>query len=169
MMQYTTQWLNDKSRVKELVDFFITHKTESYISHGEIISGRAENTHEWSSNLESILTDQLTTDFNSEDSSSSKLEILIAENNDGNIIGMLVFNVIYSGFKKYAVLEDMLLNNAFRGQSIGSALLENAIQESKNWNVSFILLESGIDNKGAHHFFEKYGFTKVSENYILTM
>ncbi|ASW73453.1 hypothetical protein IQ37_15415 [Chryseobacterium piperi] len=168
-MQYTTQWLNDKSRVKELVNFFITHKTESYISHGEIISGRAENSHEWSPNLESILTEQLTSDFNSEGSSSSKLEILIAENNEGNIIGMLLFNVINSGFKKYAVLEDMLLDNSVRGQSIGSALLEKAILESKNWNINFILLESGIDNKGAHHFFEKYGFKKVSENYILTL
>lgn len=168
-MQYTTQWLNDKSRVKELVDFFITHKTESYISHGEIISGRAENSHEWSPNLESILTEQFTSDFNSEGSSSSKLEILIAENNEGNIIGMLLFNVINSGFKKYAVLEDMLLDNSVRGQSIGSALLEKAILESKNWNINFILLESGIDNKGAHHFFEKYGFKKVSENYILTL
>lgn len=168
-MQYTTQWLTDKSRVKELVNFFITHKTESYISHGEMISGRAENPQEWSTNLEHILTEQFSTDFNAENSSTSKLNILVAENNDGAIIGMLVFNVIYSGFKNYAVLEDMLLDHSYRGQSIGSTLLENAVEESKNWDISFILLESGINNKGAHHFFEKYGFKKVSENYILSL
>lgn len=169
MMQYTTKWLTDKSRVKELVNFFMTHKTESYISHGEIISGRAETSNQWSPNLESILAEQLNSDFNSESASSSQLKILIAENNEGSIIGMLVFNVIYSGFKNYAILEDMLLDHSIRGQAIGSTLLGEAIQESKNWNINFILLESGIDNKGAHHFFEKYGFTKVSENYILTM
>jgi GNAT superfamily N-acetyltransferase len=169
MMQYTTKWLTDKSRVKELVNFFITHKTESYISHGEIISGRAETSNQWSPDLESILTEQLSSDFNSESAYSSQLKILIAENNEGSIIGMLVFNVIYSGFKNYAILEDMLLDQSIRGQSIGSTLLEEAIRESKNWNINFILLESGIDNKGAHHFFEKYGFKKVSENYILTM
>lgn len=168
-MQYTTKWLTDKSRVKELVNFFITNKTESYISHGEIISGRAETSNQWSPDLESILTEQLSSDFNSESAYSSQLKILIAENNEGSIIGMLVFNVIYSGFKNYAILEDMLLDQSIRGQSIGSTLLEEAIRESKNWNINFILLESGIDNKGAHHFFEKYGFKKVSENYILTM
>lgn len=164
-MQYTTQWLNDKTRIKELVDFFITHKTESYISHSEIITGRAANPNEWSADLESILTAQ----FSEEDTSSSNLKILIAENNNGKIIGMLVFYVINSGFKSYAVLEDMLLDQSVRGQSIGSTLLEKAIQESKNWSIDFILLESGINNIGAHHFFEKYGFNKVSENYILTL
>lgn len=168
-MQYNTQWLNDKTRVKELVDFFIIHKTESYISHGEMISGRAESPNQWSTELESILTAQFNTDFNAENNSTSKLKILIAENNEGAIIGMLVFNIIYSGFKNYAVLEDMLLDQSVRGQSIGSSLLENAINESKNWNIDFMMLESGINNKGAHHFFEKYGFKKVSENYILTV
>lgn len=164
-MEYTTQWLNDKTRIKELVDFFITHKTESYISHSEIITGRAANPNEWSSDLESILTAQ----FNEENTSTSKLKILIAENKDGIIIGILVFYIIHSGFKNYAVLEDMLLDQSIRGQSIGSTLLENAIHESKNWGIDFILLESGINNAGAHHFFEKYGFKKVSENYMLTV
>lgn len=164
-MDYTIQWLNDKTRIKELVDFFITHKTESYISHSEIISGRAATPTEWSSDLESILTAQ----FNEENTSTSNLKILIAENKEGTIIGMLVFYVIYSGFKNYAVLEDMLLDRAVRGQSLGSTLLEKALEESKNWNISLMMLESGVDNTGAHHFFEKYGFKKVSENYILTL
>ena len=82
---------------------------------------------------------------------------------------MLVFNVINSPFKKYAILEDMLLDQTVRGQSLGSKLLEEVIRESKNWNVSFIMLESGVDNHGAHHFFGKYGFKKVSESYMLTL
>ncbi|WP_345990011.1 GNAT family N-acetyltransferase [Chryseobacterium sp. Chry.R1] len=169
MMQYTTQWLTDKSRIKELVDFFITHKTKSYISHGEIISGRAESSEEWSADLESILTEQFNSDFNAGSPSESTVKILIAENAEKEIIGMLVFNVIYSGFKNYAVLEDMLIDQSYRGQSIGSTLLENAIEESRKWNISFLLLESGIDNKGAHHFFEKYGFRQVSESFILSL
>lgn len=164
-MEYTIQWLTDKTRIKELINFFITHKTDSYISHGEIISGRAIDSHHWNPDLEAILTAQFNSDFNS--SGTSQLKILIAENKAGNIIGMLIFNVIYSGFKNYAILEDMLLDESVRGLSIGSKLLKKAIEESKNWGISFMMLESGIDNKGAHHFFEKYGFKKVSENYIL--
>ncbi|RMZ58236.1 GNAT family N-acetyltransferase [Chryseobacterium nematophagum] len=164
-MEYTVQWLSDNTRIKELVNFFITHKTTSYISHSEIISGRAVDSKHWNSNLEAILTDQ----FNNENNTSTQLKILIAENNNHDIIGMLVFHVINSGFRQYAVLEDMLLDQSIRGMSIGSTLLKNAIQESKNWDIHFILLESGVDNEGAHHFFNKYGFEKVSENYILML
>ncbi len=166
-MKYITKWLTDKARIKELVDFFITHKTDSYISHGEMMSGRAVDSNHWNPDLEVILTEQLLTDFNSD--GNSKLNILIAENDNGEIVGMVVFNVISSPFKKYAILEDMLLDQSVRGQSLGSRLLEKAIQESKSWNISFILLESGVNNHGAHNFFSKYGFKKVSESYILIL
>jgi ribosomal protein S18 acetylase RimI-like enzyme len=165
-MNYTTQWLTDNKRTEELVDFFITHKTDSYISHGEIISGRALDSQHWNPDLKAILTAQFNSGFTADQ--NSKLNILIAENEDGKIIGILVFNII-TGFKNYVVLEDMLLDQSVRGQSLGSTLLEKAVKESKNWNISFMMLESGINNTGAHHFFNKYGFKKVSENYILTL
>lgn len=166
-MKYTTKWLTDKTRVPELVDFFIAHKTDSYISHSEIMYGRALDSNHWNPDLRAVFTEQLMSDYDY--SEASKLNILIAENDNGEIVGMLVFNVINSPFKKYAILEDMLLDQAVRGQSLGSTLLEEVIRESKNWNVSFIMLESGVDNHGAHHFFSKYGFKKVSESYMLTL
>lgn len=166
-MEYTTQWLNDKSRVKELVDFFITYKTDSYISHSEIMYGRALDSKHWNPNLRAVFTEQLMNDYDYD--GSSKLHILIAENQNKEIVGMLVFNVISSPFKKYAILEDMLLNPSLRGQSLGSKMLEEVIEKSKNWNISFIMLESGVDNHGAHHFFNKYGFRKVSESFMLTL
>lgn len=164
-MKYTTQWLSDKTRIKELIRFFITHKTDSYISHGEIISGRALDSGHWNPDLETVLLSQFSDDFKD---SGTELKILIAENENGEIIGMLVFHLI-CGFRKYAVLEDMLLDQSYRGQSIGSMLLEKAIEESGNWDIGFIMLESGVHNTGAHHFFGKYGFKKVSENYILNL
>ncbi|AZA98755.1 GNAT family N-acetyltransferase [Chryseobacterium joostei] len=166
-MKYTTKWLTDKTRVPELVDFFIAHKTDSYISHSEIMYGRALDSNHWNPDLRAVFTEQLMTDYDYNE--ASKLNILIAENGNGDIVGMLVFNVINSPFKKYAILEDMLLDQAVRGQSLGSKLLEEVIRESKSWNVSFIMLESGADNHGAHHFFGKYGFKKVSESYMLTL
>ena len=137
-MKYTTKWLTDKTRVPELVDFFIAHKTDSYISHSEIMYGRALDSHHWNPDLRAVFTEQLMTDYDYNE--ASKLNILVAENDNGDIVGMLVFNVINSPFKKYAILEDMLLDQTVRGQSLGSKLLEEVIRESKNWNVSFIML-----------------------------
>ncbi|SHM37070.1 Acetyltransferase (GNAT) family protein [Chryseobacterium carnipullorum] len=165
-MHYTTKWLSDTARTEELVNFFINHKTDSYISHGEIISGRALDANHWNPDLKDILTAQFHSGFTADQ--NSKLNILIAENEEGKIIGMLVFNII-NGYKNYAVLEDMLLDHSLRGQSLGSTLLDKAVEESKKWNISFVMLESGLNNTGAHHFFNKYGFKKVSENYILTL
>ncbi|PIF45968.1 acetyltransferase (GNAT) family protein [Chryseobacterium sp. 52] len=166
-MNYTPQWLTDKTRINELVDFFITHKTDSYISHSEIMYGRALDSQHWNPDLRAVFTEQLMNDYDYD--GTSKLNILIVENDNGVIVGMLVFNVINSPFKKYAILEDMLLDSSVRGQSLGSKLLENVIQKSKEWNISFIMLESGVNNHGAHHFFSKYGFEKVSESYMLTL
>lgn len=166
-MTYTTKWLTDKTRVEELVDFFIAHKTDSYISHSEIMYGRAIDSKHWNPDLRAVFTEQLMNDYDY--SGTSQLKILIVENELRKIVGMLVLTVISSPFKKYAVLEDMLLDGSVRGQSLGSKLLEGVIQESKNWNVSFIMLESGVNNHGAHHFFSRYGFEKVSESYMLTL
>ncbi|AZA83774.1 N-acetyltransferase [Chryseobacterium lactis] len=166
-MTYTTKWLTDKTRVEELVDFFITHKTDSYISHSEIMYGRALDAQHWNPDLRAVFTEQLMTDYDYD--GTSKLKILIAENEDEKIVGMLVFNIISSPFKKYAILEDMLLDQAVRGQSLGSKLMEEVITEAKKWDISFIMLESGVNNHGAHHFFGKYGFEKVSESFMLTL
>lgn len=166
-MKYTTKWLTDKTRVDELVDFFITHKTDSYISHSEIMYGRAIDSQHWNPDLRTVFKEQLMNDYDYD--GTSKLNILIAEDDNGKIVGILVFNVIKSPFKKYAVLEDMLLDQSVRGQSLGSKLLEEVIEKSKNWNISFIMLESGVNNHGAHHFFSKYGFKKVSESYMLEL
>ncbi|WP_353145910.1 GNAT family N-acetyltransferase [Chryseobacterium sp.] len=166
-MNYTIKWLTDKTRIGELVDFFIAHKTDSYISHSEIMYGRALDAQHWNPDLKEVFTEQLLSDY--DHNGASKLNILIAEDESKKMVGMLVLNSINSPFKKYAILEDMLLDQAVRGQSLGSRLLEEVIQESKNRNISFIMLESGVNNHGAHHFFSKYGFQKVSESYMLTL
>ncbi|ROI05675.1 GNAT family N-acetyltransferase [Chryseobacterium sp. G0240] len=166
-MNYTIKWLTDKTRIGELVDFFIAHKTDSYISHSEIMYGRALDAQHWNPDLKEVFTEQLLSDYDHNE--ASKLNILIAEDESKKMVGMLVLNSINSPFKKYAILEDMLLDQAVRGQSLGSRLLEEVIQESKNRNISFIMLESGVNNHGAHHFFSKYGFQKVSESYMLTL
>ena len=165
-MKYTTKWLTDKTRFGELVDFFITHKTDSYISHSEIMYGRALNAHQWNPDLREVFTAQL---MNDDSDDASKLTILIMENENGNIIGMAVLNVINSPFKKYAVLEDMLLDQSVRGQSLGTKLLDEIVKKAKSLDTSFIMLESGVNNHGAHHFFKTSGFEKVSETYILNL
>jgi BioD-like phosphotransacetylase family protein len=62
-----------------------------------MMSGRAIDTHHWNPDLDVILTEQLLTDFNSD--GNSKLNILIAENENAEIVGMMVFNVINSPLK----------------------------------------------------------------------
>lgn len=53
---------DNNKRKEEAVNFFIKHKTDSYISHSEIMSGRAKSATEWSENFAEILSAELDED-----------------------------------------------------------------------------------------------------------
>ncbi|MCW3464167.1 GNAT family N-acetyltransferase [Chitinophaga nivalis] len=163
-MAYTIYLLEDPRQLTAVVDFFIAHKTNTYISHGEITGGRADDPNNWNKDLAAILTAQYSKAF--EQQAHEALRILIAADDTGTILGIAAFNIIYTPRKNYAILEDMIIAQAARGQSLGSKILAFAQQADFLQDAAFILLESGIHNEQAHHFFEKNGFEKVSVNYL---
>ena len=64
---------------------------------------------------------------------------------------------------------DVLVKEDYRGHGTGDALLQTAIGWLRERGVSGIYLESGKDNHAAHRFFEKRGFTHISEIYKLAV
>ena len=73
--------------------------------------------------------------------------------------------------ENYGYVEDWGLHamrEAFANET-GDALLQTAIGWLRERGVSGIYLESGKDNHAAHRFFEKRGFTHISEIYKLAV
>lgn len=81
---------------------------------------------------------------------------------DGKIVAMV--NILYTLSTalgaKVAILEDMIVDKRYRGQDIGSALMDFALKYIKAKGCKRITLLSDSDNFKAHKFYEKQGFVK---------
>ena len=81
---------------------------------------------------------------------------------DGVIQGMVLLLFTVSTFlgKKVALLEDMVVAPAFRGQSIGSSLIEHALDFAGREGFGRITLLTDSDNEAAQHFYSSRGFVR---------
>ncbi|HAY3551191.1 GNAT family N-acetyltransferase [Elizabethkingia meningoseptica] len=140
------------TRKEDVVNFFINHKTNSYISHSEILSGRAESATEWSENFAEILATELEED---------DCNLITIEDIHNQIIGIAILRI----YKKYLIIEDMIIDGNLRGLSLGKKLMDFIHNFATEQKIKALFLESGITNDKAHSFFEKNGFKKVSVTY----
>jgi ribosomal protein S18 acetylase RimI-like enzyme len=87
--------------------------------------------------------------------------ILIARQND-KIIAMvnLLFTMSTALGARVAVLEDMIVDPALRGEGVGSKLIDYAICEAKDSGCKRITLLTDGDNTRAQDFYRRKGFQK---------
>ncbi len=90
-------------------------------------------------------------------------DIFVAQK-EGKVVGMV--NILYTIStalgERVAILEDMIVDEAFRGQNIGSALIEHAVAKTKAAGCKRITLLTDGDNTKAHGFYGGFGFVKSS-------
>ncbi|MDK9694453.1 MAG: GNAT family N-acetyltransferase [Sulfurimonas sp.] len=88
-------------------------------------------------------------------------EIFVASR-DGEIVATV--NILYTLSTalgaKAAILEDMIVDERYRGQDIGSSLMDFALKCIKAKGCMRVTLLSDDDNFKAHKFYEKQGFVK---------
>lgn len=78
----------------------------------------------------------------------------------GEVIAMvsLLFSISTALGGRVALLEDMVVNPAHRGQGIGSQLLTYAVEFARTQQVLRITLLTDHDNATAQHFYQQHGF-----------
>ncbi|WP_395848839.1 GNAT family N-acetyltransferase [Elizabethkingia anophelis] len=81
------------------------------------------------------------------------------------IIGIAILRI----YRKYLIIEDMIVDGSLRGMSLGKKLMDFIHNFAAEQKVKALFLESGITNDKAHSFFEKNGFEKVSVTYIKSL
>lgn len=86
-------------------------------------------------------------------------QILVARC-EGNVIAMvsLLFTISTALGGRVALLEDMVVSPAYRGQRIGSQLLAYALAFARTQQVLRITLLTDPDNLAAQHFYQQHGF-----------
>ena len=126
-------WVFDKTRINDIVDFFIRHTSPEYISHGEIQCGRAVDSKTWSPKLKKVLTEEFEYSI-SQESILEKENVIIAEL-DNELVGVMLIERFSEGGAPYLILHDIVVSSAHRGQGIGETMLQWLETEMKKKNV----------------------------------
>lgn len=95
---------------------------------------------------------------------SSHFQALVAEKDDGEIIGMAVFFFAYfTWVGKSLYLDDIYVKKQYRGNKIGSRLLEKVKEYAKSEKCKRLRWQVLDWNTEAIEFYEKYGATLDGE------
>lgn len=91
-------------------------------------------------------------------------KVYVAEKDEA-VVGFIILQIDTDDDAPYGVLQDILVNPAFRGQGIGHELIEKGMAWLRKQGITDFYLESGVDNHKAHAFFHKLGFRVISHTF----
>jgi len=151
---------SDKHLLNELAELFVINAANYYISHGEVIDGRADNMNEWKTDIKTILHREFSNAINNTFDMPDTFTRLVVAQRNATLIGLAL--VEFHPDTRVAILCDIVVDTPLRGYKIGESLLHWIEVEVKQWGAKFLFLESGNENHAAHHFFKKAGFNGVS-------
>jgi GNAT superfamily N-acetyltransferase len=88
------------------------------------------------------------------------IKIYVEEN--GREIGRCFIYLIKNDLHKepYALLEDVYVDENFRGKGIGTELVKKAIELARKLNCYKIIATSRFERENVHEFYQKLGFEK---------
>lgn len=81
---------------------------------------------------------------------------------DGEIVGFASFSMKYSLWQEalLAGLDELVVDEVWRGQGIGGALLDYVVEIARKTGCTRIELDSAFHRTEAHEFYERRGFEK---------
>jgi ribosomal protein S18 acetylase RimI-like enzyme len=100
----------------------------------------------------------------------NKQSIMVVVEDKQRIVGMGTLYIQQKMGKRPAHLEDMVIDDEYRGQGLGKKLMQALIAVAKKNKVARIDLTSGHDRVGANALYEKMGFKRRDTNaYVLPL
>ena len=144
--------------IEEIVPFMVLNMDTSYISHGEIMEGRAIDTENWSPHLATVLRNELA----ASQSTETLFVFCIRAQNDSSLRAIGLCEVFPDSPNVYAILHDLIIDKDARGQGLGTQLLHAVESTLLHKGISRIYIESGLNNDKAHSFFHKAKFHPIS-------
>ena len=158
--KYEITWMQDLQLIPECVRFFIDNTEPIYISHGEVMDGRAMDIHHWDANLAEVLREDFTSCIPSKSQLwRNRLAIIKA---DGKIFAMALVEFQHESPNPYMVLHDLIVIKSKRNEEIGRDLLKWVEDAAAVDGIKQVFLESSARNERAHHFFKQFGYDVCS-------
>ena len=92
---------------------------------------------------------------------------LAAVLDDNSIMAVAGYHVSENlAWGKFLYVEDLITNQKNRSQGFGKQLLDWLHNEAKNNHCDQLHLDSGVQRKDAHRFYEREGMTFASHHYV---
>jgi len=144
--------------IKRYLSIFNETKSDDYISHSEVIGGRATGNMRWIKDISTRMKwEFIHYVLNRE---CDLLEIFSSD----DLVG---FAVIERNEKTgVAALSDIMIKESHQNKGVGKKALSEIEDFLKKKGTTTLILESGIHNERAHRFFESNGFEKISSSFI---
>jgi len=142
---------------KILVDFMVKQVNSDYISHGEVLDGRAVDFSTWSPNLSDVLANEFDSSYKEGVDKYTRISIY---KEDNAMLGLAL--VEFDRNINTAILQDLIIDKDNRNKNAGRDFLGWIESELVKMNFDTMLLESGINNVSAHKFFERNDYHKCS-------
>lgn len=83
---------------------------------------------------------------------------------DGGVIGMLTVGVYLSPTGSKAWIEDVVVDDMFRGRGLGRKLVAHAIDYCKSQNINTLMLTSNPKRVAANALYQSLGFERKETN-----
>ena len=94
-------------------------------------------------------------------------DMLIATNDDGDIIGIATLSVHMGPIiRKNAYLEDFVTDSTVRGQGVGSALWEEMLKWAREKGCNNLEFTCGDDRGPSHRFYKNHGASIYDTNFF---
>lgn len=90
--------------------------------------------------------------------------------NDGKVpVGRAFLYILYNDLHEepFGFLEDVFVDSEYRGQGIGTALVEAVIEEAKKEKCYKLICASRYERKEVHEWYEKMGFQDHGKEFRL--
>ena len=71
----------------------------------------------------------------------------------------------YNGKARVMIIDNVEVNEKFRGKGYGTELIKEAIETAKDENVDSVELQVNSDNEVAKRLYQKSGFEKTNKEY----
>ena len=108
------------------------------------------------------------TEFLLERIRNKESEIFIAENDENEVVGFVQLYPIFSStrMKKLWLLNDLFINENYRGKGVSILLIDEAKKLCKDTNACGLILETAKSNTIGNNLYHKTGFSlDLEHNY----
>lgn len=89
---------------------------------------------------------------------------------EGKAVALVGWRLVTdSRLGRHVYVADLVVTSQRRGLGLGRAVLAEVVARARELNCTTVVLDSGVENTSAHHFYEAFGFTQTALQFELAL